>query len=69
MARRDDELLGRVLRRFLDQDDGEYWTLVPYQAGRHGLCLDGTVTVTKEEAEAIRRVGPDFYERYEGRRG
>jgi hypothetical protein len=51
----DDELLGRVLRRYLESD--EYRELCPAgQAAPASLCLDGWVGLEPDEYEAATRI-------------
>jgi hypothetical protein len=52
----DDELLGRVLRRYLESD--EYRELCPSysEVSPPALCLDGWVRMEPDEYEAATRV-------------
>lgn len=62
----DDEILGRILRRFLTEGS-EYWGSEWWpDRVRGSLTLDGHLDdLTEEELIAVRRCGPDFWERHQ----
>lgn len=65
-----DEILGRVLRRFLASGTeywGSEWWPGNHKPGRGSLTLDGHLDdLTEEELIAVRRAGgPDFWERHQ----
>lgn len=55
----DDEILARVLRRFLVSD--EYWNCTVSEKWNKGdITLDGSVDLSVEEARTIRSYNPHY---------